>query len=144
MNKTPIPFSSFGGYRRFCYAWWKDLRRSVLYGWWCDVLTYWQRARYGWAKRDAWDTDHYIAKVLGEMLINHSQRVNSAPCDYSCEQWEADLYRWGLALQQYATTNYYELHERDFEAWSADEKARRVALHKALKELEPWWESLWD
>ena len=57
----PIKFWSFGGYRRFCSAWWRDLFRSCTIGLIYDIKTYWHRARYGWAPRDTWSLDHYLA-----------------------------------------------------------------------------------
>ncbi len=158
LKLKPIPFSSFGGYRTFCDAWWKDLWRTITYGWWHDVKTYWHRARYGWAPRDTWSLDHYLARVMGGSINYLAKHVNGAPYGYNnlnpdgwdvdtdFEKWEADLKRWSEAFSNYANDNYYELYkdEPNYDKRKADEKARSEALHQALKEMEPWFEGLWD
>ena len=152
--KQPIPFGSFGGYRRFCIYWWGDLWRWISGGWWRDLVAFWHRARYGWAPRDCWNLDHYLACVLGGTLCHLAAHTDSAPVGYpqqeptdaktAFEQWEADLTRWGHALAAYARDDYYEIHGNDYEAWRKDEEARLAAVQAALRELEPWFAFLWD
>jgi hypothetical protein len=31
-----------------------------------DIVAFWQRGLYGWAKRDTWSYDRYLAKVISE------------------------------------------------------------------------------
>lgn len=102
--KKPTPFCSFGGYRRFCDAWWNDLiwyatgvhyalHVSDIYHWWqrwsldwpgwCrDIYTYWHRARYGWAPRDTWSLDCYLNRVLAGSLAHLAEHSNGAPAAY--------------------------------------------------------------
>lgn len=154
--KQPIRFRSSGGYRRFCDLWWRDWFRWLTVGWLRDIRAYWHRARYGWAPCDTWSLDYYINGVLGGALEHLAEHSCGAPCGYpdpapttwepptDCDQWQADLRRWAKAFQDAARDDYYEIHGENFDAWHADEDARRVALHAALKEIEPWWDALWD
>lgn len=156
-----IRFSSFGGYRRFCGYWWRDLRRAVTTGWLYDVRAYWHRARYGWAPRDTWSLDHYVAGVLGGALYHLADKSNGAPAGYprttpatdetgdvvtDFYQWRDDLYRWADAFAAYARDDYHELHghKPTFDDWHSDEQRRRENLHRALKEIEPWFPALWN
>ena len=161
MNKYPIPFCSFGGYRRFCRSWWKDLWRWVSHGWFSDLYAYWHRARYGWASRDTWSLDHYLAGVLAGSLWHLGEHSHGAPGGYPQREatfdveskwlgetnfalWEADLKRWSQAFADFNRDDYYELHGTNYTAWHADEERRGAAMHAALVEMEPWFEALWD
>jgi len=151
---NPIPFWSFGVYRRFCWPWWKDLGDHVLRGWWWDARAYWHRARYGWAPRDTSSFDSYLSGVLGGALLHLAETGYGTPCGYpnvslegfdpptDHEQWTADLRRWALVFQRHAADDYYEIHGTNYDAWHADEKARSDELHQTLREMEPWWEAL--
>ena len=178
--KKPIQFSSFGGYRKFCAAWWVDLSdyaigldysrhtrwddETPLYrrfslrrpGWYRDLYTYWHRARYGWAPRDTWSLDRYLNGVLAGSLERLANDAHGAPHGYPSrkvsgvdtptdfEQWQNDLHKWAKAFSEdprdvdiYDSSNNYKEHTKE-------EKRRYKNLHKALKDIEPWWENLWD
>lgn len=155
---NPIKFSSFGGYRPFCVSWWKDLWRTMTTGWIYDVRTYWHRARYGWAPKDTCSLDHYLNGVLGgalRHLADHSygcpfgyphpeKHLNDDDCDESFDLWVGDLRKWATAFENASRDDYYEVHGSNYAAWHADEKARLEAVHQALKDMEPWWDALWD
>lgn len=157
-HSNPIKFCSFGGYRRFCKAWWKDLFWWLTRGWAYDIQNYWLRARYGWAPRDTWSLDDYISGVLGGALEHLAAnthgtppcypRISHADCTPDCEpdhaQWEADLRRWAAAFRAYSTHDYYEKHGKDYKSWHEDEIARYKAVQQALREIEPWFGALWD
>jgi hypothetical protein len=157
-----IRFCSFGGYPRFGRAWWRDLLRWLTRGWMQDIATFWHRARYGWAPRDVWGLDHYLACVMGGTLRHLSDTTQGAPIGYptkpdyrglvaydpdaepNFDLWKADLRRWSDVCTDFVTDNYYELYGNDVQWWNADEAARSLALHRALREMEPHFESLWD
>lgn len=123
---------------------------------WChDIYTYWHRARYGWAPQDTWDLDNYLDTVIGHSVIHLSNHTHSAPTGYprlmnlpldgdwspvtdydwspvtDYDQWRADLLRWGTACAMAS-------------AALEDEDASAAARTKALEEMLPWWDSLWD
>jgi hypothetical protein len=171
--KRPIPFSSFGGYRRLCLWWWNDLLSYITGitftaylhhydkprpswrspGWWNDIRTYWLRARYGWAPRDTWGLNHHLNGVLAGSLWYLAEHKNGTPVGYGSptdddpdtnhEQWEADLKRWALAFSE--DPDDVEIYdEPHYAEHSAEEHRRRAAIHQALREMEPWWDALWD
>ena len=120
--------------------------RTITYGWMLDVRDYWHRARHGWADRDTWELDVHLARVMGGSLAHLAECSNGSPGGYTHhgnampiddddtdhDAWRADLRRWSDAMTQYATD---DSHRRD---------DGNEALHVALKEMEPWFEALWD
>lgn len=158
MAIKPIKFWSFGGYRMFCSYWWKDLFACGTWRLWYDVKTYWHRARYGWAPRDTWNLDHYLARVMAGSLRHLAETTHGAPGGYphvnpadapnypdtDFAKWDADLRRWADVFEAYATDDYFEIHGRDYQAWQADEMRRLKAVQDALVEMAPWWGALWD
>jgi hypothetical protein len=154
MNK-PIRLFHPGGYRRFCWPWWKGWFEFLTTGWFYDLKTYWHRARHGWAPRDTWSLDMYLDGVLAGALAHLADSSHGVPAGYpgvdvdsdvdiAFGHWTADLRRWAKAFEDAARDDYYEIHGRNYDAWHADEKARLAAVHQALKEMEPWWDALWD
>lgn len=154
MKRKPIPlFYITGGFRPFIWPWWKQILKWVFFaGWWRDLRTYWYRARYGWAPRDTWSFDTYLCDVLGYGLEYLAEHKHGTPIGYpdpnggettDHEQWVADLKRWASAFRENPhdvdiyDAPYYEKH-------NAEEKRRSENIHQALKEMEPWFESLWD
>lgn len=141
MPKVAIRFFHVGGYRRFCWHWWKDIAEYVFGGWYQDIKTYWHRARYGWAPRDVWSLDNYLAGVLAGSLEHLAKTTHGAPFGYpnmtphvvesdtDHEKWEADLRRWAKAFHDYA-------EDEDF--WYSKE------VRDALLEIAPWFGSMWD
>lgn len=155
MTPTPIRFASWPSHPPLSWPWWKAIAEWFVWrGWFYDCRTYWRRARYGWAPRDVWSLDHYLNGVLGGSLRHLAETNHGVPGGYlsdpngDCtdadfERWKGDLRRWADAFRR-ATDELSEIHGEDHDAWSADEAARTAAVHVALKEMEPWWEALWD
>jgi hypothetical protein len=171
-NRQPIKFCSFGGYRRFCSAWWKDLFWYLTRGWFFDIRTYWLRARYGWAPKDVWSLDTYLETVLAGALYRLSEKTYGTPYGYpnlnppafvtsteedtNHELWRADLARWSQAFADNTRDDFVELYctkdgtglwgsgHCDYDKWNADQEERRQRMLAALNEMLPWWESLWD
>lgn len=157
MPKQPIStWHISSGYRPLCWYWWYYWYRYITHGWYQDIYTFWHRGRYGWAPRDTWSFDLYIAGVLGAGLAYLAATTVGAPCGYpeqrpefidddlSYEQWLTDITRWSVACSNYAKDDYWDLHGRNFDAWHADETARYLAFQTALKELAPWVGGLWS
>ena len=58
-------------------------------------------------------------------------------------QWQAKLLEWAKAFSE--DPQDVDIYDQpDYTTHHAEEERRRNALHKALKEMEPWWEMLWD
>ncbi len=175
--RKPIPFCSFGGYRRFCSWWWNDLlwyvtgisvdhsRREMKRPWWefayvrrpgwlLDIHNYWHRARYGWAPKDTWSLDNYLNGVLAGALTHLADHSHGTPAGYPSvaatletetdhAQWESDLRRWAKVFSE--DPDDVEIYDKpDYTAQWAEETRRRDAIHQALREMEPWWDALWD
>lgn len=121
-------------------------------GWVGDVYYYWHRARYGWSPKDTWSLDSYLNGVLSGSLEHLAEHSHGAPCGYgnpkpgddtNFEQWDADLRRWATAFGE--DPEDVEIYDRpNYVKQRAEEQRRRDAIHAALRELEPWWDALWD
>jgi hypothetical protein len=135
--------------------WWRfaALRRP---GWAADIYTYWHRARYGWAPKDTWSLDHYLNGVLAGSLVHLADHSYGTPAGYPTLElteatdatdhvkWEADLKRWARAFSEDPDdVDIYDASDGYVKQW-AEEKRRRDAIHQALREMEPWWDALWD
>jgi len=124
------------------------------------MATYWHRARYGWAPRDTWSLDLYLNSVLGGALDHLATHSGGAPTGYGVDapegydvdgnldttnfaQWEADLRRWAAAFRE-AAEDVTIYDAPTYERQQAEERRRRENLHTALREIEPWWDALWD
>ena len=170
INPKPIPFCHFGGYRPCCRWWWSDLLeyltgicfdeylheyanpsiRFRLPGWVQDIYTYWHRARYGWAPGDVWSLDAYLCSVLAGSLEHLAEHKNGSPAGYpdggettNHDLWQANLKRWAQAFRE--NPNDVAIYdEPNYEKHRAEETRCRENLHKALREMEPWFEALWD
>ena len=138
-------------------------------GWCYDIHTFWHRGRYGWAPRDTWSLDHYLNRVLAgslECLARDSHGVpagfpegmeywvppasqeipdsGSNDVDARFKLWQDKLLEWAKAFHEDPDDVVIYDREDDYVRQRAEEERRRVNLHKALKEMEPWWEGLWD
>ena len=171
--RKSIKFCSFGGYRLFCASWWwhlvwyltglnwnsawSDMPLKLRWswgnpGWYQDIWTYWHRARYGWAPSDTWGLDHYLNKVLAGSLEHLALNINGSPAGYGSEdengetnheKWEQDLLRWAKAFSE--DPEAVAIYDTpDYTKHSAEVERRRTDLHNALKEMEPYWDALWD
>jgi len=159
-----IRFSSFGGCRRFSSYWWKDvlwyttglhLSDALPITWsspgWCqDIYTFYHRGRYGWAPRDTWSLDIYLNRVLAGSLTHLAEHTYGCPSEYfdasatgnECHRWDAELRRWALAFREDPQDVDIYDHDNNYAAHCAEEERRSTNLHRALKEIEPMWESL--
>jgi hypothetical protein len=170
--RQPIPLFSSGGYRRFTSFWWGEKLHWTLGlrlrpfrwrtpGWIRDLYEFWHRGRYGWAPSDTWGLDRYLNGVLAGSLEHLAQHLSGVPAgflmtnaddtmetnadvDARAKAWEELLLRWAKAFSEdpedvdiFDTADGYKAHH-------AEEERRRAAIHQALKEMEPWWEALWD
>lgn len=125
-----------------------------------DIYNVWHRARYGYAPRDTWNLDSYLNGVLAGSLEYLALTKRGSPAGYpnvnpadslECEdggtnheEWTADLNRWAHAFSEDPNdVSIYDRHD-GYEKQRAEEDRRRNNIHKALKEIEPWWEALWD
>jgi hypothetical protein len=131
--------------------WWQTLtwRRP---GWVVDIHTYWHRARYGWAPRDTWGLDGYLNGVLAGSLSHLAENTHGTPAGYPSltewgetdhQMWSDDLKRWSKAFSE--DPEDVDIYDKpDYTLHNAEEKRRRDAIHQTLKEIEPWWDALWD
>lgn len=67
-----------------------------------------------------------------------------ADTETNFELWASDLRRWAQVFEDAARDDYYDIHGSNYDAWNADERSRKAAVHQALKEMEPWWDCLWN
>ena len=157
----PLPLLSFGGYRRFCAPWWRDLAWWLTRGWVGDLATFYHRGRYGWAPRDTWSFDDYLARVMAGGLGQLAKTTHGTPCGYphyghelptdfdpfaepDHEQWSADLQRWSTVCKEYAERWDLPYDPPDYTVRRAEEERRIDAMRATLVELTPWFGSLWD
>lgn len=150
MTPTPLPFSYRHGIRR-------------IRVFWQDVRTAWHRARYGWAPSDTWNLQDYLAGVMAGSLKHLAETSYGSPNGYPLtegitaetptnhELWKQDLLRWAEACREYALDEndlyndaVYDQMTPDYEHIALIAKQRNEAFHHALKEMEPWFDSLWS
>lgn len=149
-------------YRLWSIIWWSELLEFIRRGWLEDLKTLWYRARYGWAPRDVWNLDHYLASVLAGSLKHLIYSGHSAPMGYPIKgpvsyhaptdfgKWSTDLLKWSDAFREYVECDDvvwkppFWTENGDYSKMEAEEKRRSENLHTALREMEPWFESLWD
>ena len=121
-----------------------------LPGWVYDIYAYWHRARYGWAPRDTWSLDSCLNHILAGTLEHLAEHSHGTPyvtegtdVDIEFARWAADLRRWAQAFAEAAEgVHIYDAPE--YTKQRAEEERRQENLHKALREIEPWWEALWS
>ena len=63
-NKIPIFTKS--GYRMTYWKYWSTTLNPLTY--YKDIVTFYQRGRRGWADRDCWSLDTYMARWIGDAL----------------------------------------------------------------------------
>lgn len=157
MNKFPIKYISFGGYRRFCKRWWMDLFWYVRIGWIKDIYCFWHRGRYGWSPQDVWSLYSYMEGVFAGALHGMATSTHGVPGTYpdvkltfdpetnnpDFERWVADLKKWSDTFAAAAREDYHELHGKDYKACNEDEEKRAAAVQQAFSEMLPWWRALW-
>lgn len=167
--KKPIPFFNVTGYRPFTSYWWEavwtwltgfyysfELKKAYWGwpGWALDIYDIWHRARYGWAPGDVGELDAYLNDVLAGSLFYMAEHTIGVPAnlvnddnennvDVAAEKWTEMLKGWAKAFSE--NPQDVAIFDRpDYVKQKAEEERRREAIHKALKEIEPLWEALWD
>lgn len=171
MQKKPLPWCSFVGYKLLSSYWWKEVlsyvigiqvqsalvswtlrSRRVMWntpGWWRDITTIYHRARYGWAPRDHWDMYTHLEKVLSEMLLHFADTTHSYAERYSSgEAWSAQLREWAIdiiAVKQFEESDeYLRLLDTDPQAFRQALERARGRRNAALQGIIESWDDLWD
>lgn len=134
--------------------WWRRVDVDIP-GWVKDIRTYWHRARYGWAPRDTWSLDYYLCGVLAGSLERLADHAPGTPAFYPNQNpvtgdeetdhnlWRADLKRWAKAFSE--SPHDVDIYDAPtYEKQLAEEERRRDAIHTALRQMEPWFDALWD
>jgi len=169
--RDPIEFCSLGGYRWFSSYWWKDVLSYPFYDFWRDCRTFYLRGRYGWAPRDTWNLENYLARTFAGTLNHLADHTHGVPANYptgphpmhhivnddasladtSFVKWQKDLRRWAKTFDDYYdwTMNSRELvynvqDKKGMKALIRKEKATTNDITKTFKEIGPWFRALWD
>jgi hypothetical protein len=127
--------------------------------WWYD------RARRGWGKRDVWNMNHYLARVLSEMLGTLADEAHGWPNKKyeTFEEWQDALRENAAALSEWYKGERGEndnLGDRWYEAACESERkdeakelyeqvrieeaARLARARKSMHWVADHFESLWD
>jgi hypothetical protein len=84
---------------------WTALRRGVR--WltvprpWHRLRWRWQRSQRGWADRDVWSLDDYLAGLIGEAVEQLRRYGHGFPNGMTSEEWDATLGRISRPLLAY-------------------------------------------
>lgn len=149
------------------FRWWKFGWGNSLKPrrWYWGVKTFIQRGRRGWADRDVWNLDHYLARVIGESVhhlavIDHGWPQSETYPTY--ESFVQDLCKIACAFERYSRLDVEEAHEYEqlpfSNRWrnlSAEEKGllsehydrcrrRQEETLAEMKRIVDVWPSLWD
>ncbi len=107
---------------------------------WWDALAFYQRGKRGWAGRDAASLDHYIARLVGEMLESQAANLVSFPGEevdfpegQSLEAWQAYLRQLAMPFQDYVAS---EPH------FAENEQYRQMI--EGMRRLFDYYGYLWD
>lgn len=140
---------------------WRQWANYIFTDQWVrDIHQIYHRARYGWAPRDVWNFDQYLDAVIGQGLIHLADKSCGTPYPYPFtnpddvptnyemtddihDLYRSDINRMGQAFLENTEDDYFERFPYDYSAWHTEETRRRDARNAALKELMPWWDSLW-
>lgn len=77
------------GWDRWSWYWWKHwFNWKALYR---DVRDMWYRANYGYAPRDLWSLDHYLASWMPHALEEFRSRACGHPSSLTEDQWNEEL-----------------------------------------------------
>ena len=77
------------GWQPYSWFWWRH--------WfdWAALLreghAVWRRGWYGYAPRDLWSLDAYLATWLPYAIKEFRERNNGHPCDMASKQWDKEL-----------------------------------------------------
>lgn len=135
-------------YDRWSWEWWKDVWAYVFIGWYRRILQWKHRADYGWAPRDTWNLDWYLAGVLGQSLQHMAETTTGYPPDFvepfvnldpkrvpemAMTEWRCQLRQWSAAFLDYYRADVVEM-----------DVDRTNRCREALRGMAKYWEYLWD
>ena len=120
---------------------------KIRWHWLQQLRNRWIRGRQGWCPEDVWSLDVYLAQVLAGSLKHLAATTNGVPAGYphleetlpadivcinsDSEQWTADLRRWAADFDRYVA--YFDCGVPE-----------DPPIEQTLKEMAPWFGSLWD
>ena len=112
-------FSIFplSGYKFTYWRFWRDTFSPVKY--WRDVEAFYQRGTRGWADRDTWSLDCYLANFMGDALhyiqtnSHHENDVNSKGLEdfkRMIEAWDGIYHSTDMCncIDEYIPEDYYK------------------------------------
>lgn len=121
--------------RRAWWAWskriWPDWKPRALYH---RARTRWQRSKRGWADRDVWGFDAYIARVLSEGIAHLAETGHSWPHDGqwpTFESWQEYLRDLSARLGTWNDSTFH-----DAEAYAVTQ----AAVEEFGKHLGNFWD----
>jgi hypothetical protein len=102
-----------------------------------EVRCAYQRVVRGWDVTAIWNTDGWLTKLLGEVLVASSKELHGYPDEMDPELWK-DSYRMaGEALLTYADNDWLSMSDEEYQAIT--EKAQE-ALHWVANNLPHLWD----
>lgn len=129
-------------YFRLPLEWLKDRYR--------DLIAFWQRGKRGWANRDTWNMDVYLATVLGPMLRHLAATDLGCPPGFGTEikegmnimDMESNHEAWKAYLEEIASgfDAYLAVSESE-DRFSHD--AYKPAMEK-MRKLFDYYHALWS
>jgi hypothetical protein len=96
-----------------------------------EVQAFIHRGRHGWAPRDTWGLDGYLARVIGESVNHLADHGHGWPADAQwpeMQDWQKELHKNANDLLAYADASYDEPLDPE----------------PALTRLASYWGHLWD
>lgn len=148
VNMEKIHSWKMSDYDRWSWMWWKDVCHFLMIGWYRRVQQWKHRADYGWAPRDTWNLDWYLAGVLGQSLNHMAQTVTSYPSEFenefvnipedrrgdlALEEWRIQLYQWSEAFLDYYHADVVEMNTD-----------RTNRCREALQGMAKYFDYLWE
>lgn len=116
MKRRRIPFVSQ------YYSWngivshprdlWDALRR--------DISEFYLHGMYGWAPRDLWSLDNYLAKIISETLYAMSENTNGVPSEIV-----------DMAKEEYITKSMEDFKYRGTKVVSPDDIPHEIFMERA-------------
>lgn len=100
------------------------------------IKDFWQRGRRGWADRDTWSFDTYLAELLAGALRHLAEHSHGHPIGLTTEGWLAILSEMADGFEAWA--HLYNLADAD------EERAAYRKLQRSVRLLHRWFGHLWD
>lgn len=107
-----IPIISRCGYRRWIWEWWAHWLDPRTY--YYDLRAFYQRGRRGWADRDLWSLDDYLAGWMGDALhkLNEDSHHADAHGKKGLREYQQMIEGWDAA-ERYIS----DWGEQDLKRW---------------------------